>query len=54
MKRDCLAMSGKMSCRALDKTYCVKEHCKFYLSKKMREEQIKKIRERIPDYAKGE
>lgn len=49
IKRDCICYHNA-GCRALDKTYCATENCKFYKNAKMLQDQIAKIRKRIPDY----
>lgn len=48
IKKDCV--SYKNGCIALNDTWCAKENCKFYKNRKMLNEQINRIRERIPDY----
>ena len=51
-KRDCVNYHER-GCVALTKTFCNKEDCRFYKTKKMLHEQIAKIRERLPEYGKN-
>lgn len=51
MKTDCLNYDAfKKTCVAFNSDYCENGECKFYKNKRMLDEQVKKIRERIPDY----
>lgn len=50
IKTDCLNCTDR-GCKALDKTYCEKtDNCKFYKTQTMLNEQVARIRKRIPGY----
>lgn len=50
-KEDCLSYEKKIGgCRALSETVCETKKCSFYKNKTMLDEQVAKIRKRIPDY----